>query len=180
MSEHGEQLSTQLGRALLSRSWMMSCAESCTGGGVAQEITAIAGSSHWFEAGFVTYTNEMKQRLLGVPQSCFSGPEAPGAVSEETALAMAEGAMRTAETHCSVSTTGIAGPNGGSAEKPVGTVWIGWAWQDDEGQVQSRARRFHFPGDRTAVRRHSIVAALEGMLEIVNTVPVADENTNTG
>jgi nicotinamide-nucleotide amidase len=162
------QLSTQLGRALMKRKLMLATAESCTGGGVAEAITAIAGSSAWYEAGFVTYSNVAKQMLLGVPRQCFEGPTAPGAVSEETALAMAVGALEKTGASCSIATTGIAGPNGGSKEKPVGTVWIAWAWKDADGVVESEASRFGFPGDRGAVRSHTVEAALDRMLTLVD------------
>ncbi len=169
MSTHREQLSIQLGHALLARQWCIATAESCTGGGVAQAITAVAGSSRWFEAGFVTYSNEAKQRMLGVDRNCFFGPTAPGAVSEEVAQAMAVGALRSANAQCSVSTTGIAGPNGGSAEKPVGTVFIGAAWLDEDGSIRCEVEKFHFPGDRRQVREATVITALEFILKLINT-----------
>jgi nicotinamide-nucleotide amidase len=169
MSTHCEQISIQLGRALQARRWCIATAESCTGGGVAQAITAIAGSSTWFEAGFVTYSNEAKQRMLGVNSQCFIGPDAPGAVSEEVAQAMAIGALRSANAQCSVSTTGIAGPDGGSAQKPVGTVFMGAAWLDEDGTIRCEVEKFHFPGDRKQVREASVAAALEFILRLINT-----------
>ncbi len=169
MSTHCEQLSIQLGQVLLARKWCIATAESCTGGGVAQAITAIAGSSNWFDAGFVTYSNEAKQRVLGVDSNCFIGPMAPGAVSEEVAQAMAVGALRSANAQCSVSTTGIAGPDGGSTEKPVGTVFIGAAWLDKDGSFLCEVEKFHFPGDRQRVREATVVAALEFILKLINT-----------
>lgn len=169
MSTHCEQLSIQLGRVLLARKWCIATAESCTGGGIAQAITAIAGSSSWFDAGFVTYSNEAKQRMLGVDNSCFTGPEAPGAVSEEVARALAIGALRMANAQCSVSTTGIAGPNGGSAEKPVGTVFIGAAWLDVDDSIFCEVEQFHFPGDRQRVREATVITALEFIMKLINT-----------
>jgi nicotinamide-nucleotide amidase len=169
MSTHCEQISARLGRTLLAREWSISTAESCTGGGVAQAITAVAGSSSWFEVGFVTYSNEAKQRLLGVDSNCFNGPSAPGAVSEEVAQAMAIGALHSASAQCSVSTTGIAGPRGGSAQKPVGTVFIGAAWRDEDGSIRCEVGKFHFPGDRRQVREATVVTALEFILKLINT-----------
>jgi len=169
MSIDREQLSTQLGCALLARQWCIATAESCSGGGVAQAITDVAGSSSWFDAGFVTYSNEAKQRVLGVDRNCFFGPGAPGAVSEEVAQAMAIGALRSANAQCSVSTTGIAGPNGGTAEKPVGTVFIGAAWLDEDGSIRCDVEEFHFPGNRQQVREATVITSLAFILKLINT-----------
>ncbi|CAE7161823.1 pncC [Symbiodinium microadriaticum] len=137
----------------------MATAESCTGGWIAQSLTALAGSSAWFDTGFVTYSNAAKQRLLDVPPVYFV-TGGPGAVSEETVLAMTGGAIAHSEASAAVAVSGIAGPDGGSKDKPVGTVWI--AWQVDE---QADARCFHFDGDREAVRLAAVAEALSGLLE---------------
>jgi len=133
-------------------------AESCTGGWIAKCITDIDGCSQWFDTGFVTYSNAAKQRLLQVPASLFE-LGAPGAVSEERVGAMTAGALATRRAQLAVAVSGIAGPDGGSREKPVGTVWIAWQWEE-----QALARCFHFAGDREAVRLATVVAALEGCL----------------
>lgn len=132
-------------------------AESCTGGWVAQEITALAGSSDWFECGFVTYSNEAKTRMLGVSPELFV---TDGAVSEAVVIAMAEGAVVNSLANLSVSISGVAGPGGGTPEKPVGTVWIGWYC---EGVVDARC--FHFTGDRQAVRSSAVTEALKGLIK---------------
>ena len=169
MSSEQLALSHSLGEALQLRGWQVSTAESCTGGGVAETITAVSGSSGWFSCGFVTYSNLAKEKLLDVPATLFTGADAPGAVSEETVLAMARGAINVSGADVAVSTSGIAGPDGGSPDKPVGTVWIAWAVRDlTSPTLQSRARCFHFEGDRAAVREQSVVAALEGLLTMVD------------
>ncbi len=137
----------------------MATAESCTGGWIAQSLTALSGSSSWFDCGFVTYSNAAKQRLLGVPAELLI-PGGPGAVSKETVLAMTRGAITHSQATAAVAVSGIAGPDGGSAEKPVGTVWI--AWQVDD---QADARCFQFDGDREAVRLATVEAALSGLVE---------------
>ena len=136
-------------------------AESCTGGWVAQEITALAGSSDWFECGFVTYSNEAKTQMLGVPSELFV---TDGAVSEAVVIAMAEGAVANSLASLSVSISGVAGPGGGTSEKPVGTVWIGWYL---EGGVVD-ARCFQFAGDRHAVRSSAVTEALKGLIKQLN------------
>ncbi|WP_206041734.1 CinA family protein [Acidovorax sp. SRB_24] len=139
---------------------MLATAESCTGGLVAAACTEIAGSSQWFERGFVSYSNAAKTELLGVPAALI---EAHGAVSEPVARAMAEGALAHARAQASVAVTGIAGPTGGSADKPVGTVWFAWCVAG-----QTRSERVRFAGDRAAVRqatlRHAL-ARLAGWLQ---------------
>jgi len=150
-------LAGKLGVAALARGVTIATAESCTGGLVAGAITAIAGSSAWFERGFVTYSNLAKEQQLGVPASTI---ERYGAVSEETARAMADGALRHASAQWAVAVTGVAGPDGGSAEKPVGTVWFAWA-----GPGRSEALRRHLGGDRQAVREASVRVALEGLVD---------------
>lgn len=155
-----EALAADLGRALQLAGAHVTTAESCTGGGIAEAITRIAGSSAWFEAGFVTYSNEQKTRQLGVPAPLF---EQVGAVSREVVEAMARGAQRGSGARFAVAVSGVAGPGGGSPEKPVGTVWLAWAVAD-----RIFARRFQFAGDRQAVREQSVEAALVGLISLVN------------
>lgn len=142
----------QISRVLLARGQMLATAESCTGGLIAAACTELAGSSQWFERGFVTYSNAAKTAMLGVPAALI---EAHGAVSEPVARAMAEGAVAHSAAQASLSVTGVAGPTGGSADKPVGTVWFGWCVG---GQTHSEVQ--HFTGDRTTVRtqaqRHAL------------------------
>ncbi|WP_404385851.1 CinA family protein [Caenispirillum salinarum] len=140
----------------------LATAESCTGGLIAGCLTAIAGSSGVMDRGFITYSNEAKTEMLGVPAGMI---EAHGAVSEPVAEAMAAGARERAHVGVAVSVTGVAGPGGGSEDKPVGTVWIGLAREGKE----AYAKRHHFDGDRTAVRKQSIKAALRMVLEELRT-----------
>jgi nicotinamide-nucleotide amidase len=150
-------LAARLGAAALARGAMIATAESCTGGLVAGAITSIAGSSGWFERGFVTYSNLAKEQQLGVAPSTI---ERFGAVSEETATAMAQGAVRGAAAQWAVAVTGIAGPDGGSPDKPVGTVWFAWV-----GPNHLQALKRQFDGDRAAVREASVRVALEGLVD---------------
>ena len=150
-------LAIDLGRRLKARGLKVATAESCTGGWISMEITAVAGSSDWFDCGFVTYSNEAKRELLDVPADTL---EAHGAVSEAVALAMAGGALRHSRADLAVSVTGVAGPGGGTAAKPVGTVCFAWVGL---GRAEAATRRFG--GDRESVRRQSVAAALEGLLE---------------
>jgi len=151
-------LAAELGRRLAARGAFAATAESCTGGLVAGAITAIPGSSGWFDRGFVTYSNEAKLELLGVDPRTL---ERHGAVSEATARAMAEGAIQASRAQVAVAVTGIAGPDGGTPAKPVGMVCFAWAGR--EGPVT--AATHHFPGDREAVRRASVVVAVRGLIE---------------
>ena len=146
----------RLAQALTARGWMMATAESCTGGLIAGACTDRAGSSDWFERGLVTYSNAAKTALLGVPADLIA---AHGAVSEPVARAMAAGARAHAPVQVSVAVTGVAGPGGGSAAKPVGTVWFGWATPQG---VETECVRFD--GDRAAVRQATVVHALAGLL----------------
>jgi nicotinamide-nucleotide amidase len=155
--EHPADLVTALARELKARGWMMATAESCTGGLIAGACTEVSGSSDWFERGFVTYSNAAKHGLLGVPTALI---EAHGAVSEPVARAMAAGALAHAPVQLTVAVTGVAGPTGGSADKPVGTVWFGWATPDG---VFTEHRRFD--GDRAAVRQATVRHALAGLLQ---------------
>jgi nicotinamide-nucleotide amidase len=144
---------------LPARGWMMATAESCTGGLIAAACTERAGSSDWFERGFVTYSNEAKHELLGIDMALI---EAHGAVSEAVARAMVEGAIARSRAQAAVSVTGVAGPSGGSPDKPVGTVWFGWSVA---GQVRSERRRF--AGDRAAVRAATVHYALQTLAELL-------------
>ncbi len=156
-------LAKEVGQAIRSRQIMLATAESCTGGWVAKLITDIPGSSHWFDRGFVTYTNQSKQEMLGVPAELLA---THGAVSEQTVQAMALGALRNSAARLTLSISGIAGPGGGSAEKPVGLVWFGWAMRRD-GAEEPRSWTAHhiFDGDRDAVRRQAVATSLRGVLE---------------
>ena len=155
------KLVRQLAGKLLSKKLFMATAESCTGGWIAQSLTALPGSSNWFDTGFITYSDDAKQRLLKVPGTLLGG--GPGAVSEETVLAMSSGAIANSRANVAVAVSGIAGPDGGSEQKPVGTVWIAWQWES-----KSLARCFHFSGNREAVREAAVVAALQGTLMLVD------------
>jgi nicotinamide-nucleotide amidase len=150
-------LAQAVGRAALARRVRIATAESCTGGLVAAAITAVAGSSDWFECGFVTYSNAAKVRQLGVPPATI---ERFGAVSAETARAMAQGALAASGVPWAVAVTGIAGPAGATPDKPVGTVCFAWA-----GPAGTEASRGVLPGDRAAVRRESVRIALQGLLD---------------
>jgi nicotinamide-nucleotide amidase len=138
------------------RKLMLVTAESCTGGWIAKTLTDLPGSSAWFDAGVVTYSYEAKEALLGVNPRTL---ERYGAVSEEVALEMVSGALARFGAGVAVAVTGIAGPSGGTADKPVGTVWVGWKRRGGYGHAQL----FHFPGDREAVRRQTVAAALNGL-----------------
>lgn len=153
-------LAEQAGHALQRRGLLLATAESCTGGGVAQAVTEIAGSSAWFECAFVTYSNAAKERLIGVPADVLA---AHGAVSVETAAAMAQGALAHSGAQVALSTTGIAGPGGAVPGKPVGTVCFAWALPG-AGTVTDRQV---FAGDRQAVREQSVVHALQGLLRLL-------------
>jgi nicotinamide-nucleotide amidase len=156
-----DSLAAQLGAALLARKLMIATAESCTGGLVAAAITSIAGSSAWFDRGFVSYSNQAKHDMLGVPLALI---EQHGAVSEEVARAMAEGALANSQAQVAISITGIAGPSGGSAQKPVGTVWMGVALRTPQG-ITTQATLHHYPGDRAQVR---LQAATDALLTAIN------------
>lgn len=152
-------LALSVGRSLRCAGLTIATAESCTGGLIAKCLTDIAGSSDYFDRGWVTYSNAAKHDELGVRLATL---ERHGAVSEAVALAMARGALRKSPARVSIAVTGIAGPVGGSADKPVGTVWIAWGLQREAG-IQVYARLFRFRGGRNAIRRQAAVAALEGL-----------------
>ncbi len=150
-----------LGAALQARGWWVTTAESCTGGGIAQAITTIAGSSAWFDRAYVTYSDNAKIELLRVDAMTLARH---GAVSRETALAMASGALQAARAEVAVAVTGIAGPGGGSLEKPIGTVWVGYAVR----RCAASAQCHLFKGDRDAVRMQTVDAALAGLLRLLD------------
>ena len=152
-----EAILIQISAQLLTRGWMLATAESCTGGMIAAACTDLAGSSQWFERGFVTYSNAAKTELLGVPTALIAQH---GAVSEPVARAMATGAVARSHAQVAVAVTGVAGPTGGSADKPVGTVWFGWS---TDGVVTTEMRRF--AGDRAAVRQATLAHALRGVVQ---------------
>ena len=152
-----DALAKKLGQRLKAQRQKLVTAESCTGGWAAQVVTSVAGSSDWFERGFVTYSNDAKHELLGVSQSTL---KKHGAVSEEAAREMAQGALARSKGTLALAVTGVAGPGGGSPEKPVGMVCFAWVHGKD---LRSETR--HFSGDRESVRRQSVIRALEGCLE---------------
>ncbi|WP_165475074.1 RNA 2',3'-cyclic phosphodiesterase [Legionella yabuuchiae] len=152
------ELAEELGEVLSARKIRCAVAESCTGGSLAGTITSIPGSSAWFDRGYITYSNLSKTEMLGVPDRIL---RTHGAVSEETARAMAEGVISHSDVEVSVAITGIAGPGGGSADKPIGTVWIAWA-----GDMQpTYSQCYHFVGNRPAIRHQAVQTALEGLIK---------------
>jgi len=153
-----------VGKLCLAKNLSIASAESCTGGQIAWLLTSIAGSSNWFERGFVTYSNEAKHENLGVPMELI---KTYGAVSEETALAMAEGALAHSKADVSIVTTGVAGPAGGTAEKPVGTVWIAVCQRG----TKAEAQKFVFSGDRLSIRDQACMQALIGLKQIPIALP---------
>ncbi len=160
------EIANQVGVALKSKGWMITTAESCTGGGIAEAITAVAGCSAWFDRAFVTYSYEAKVEVLGVRQSSL---DEYGAVSEQVVQEMARGALRHSRAHVAIAVSGIAGPAGGTPEKPVGSVWIAWATRDSidaNGALNSVviSKRYLFSGDREAVRQQTVVKALTELL----------------
>ena len=161
------QLAAQLGRQLQAAGAQVSTAESCTGGGIAEAITRIPGSSTWFEAGYVTYSNAQKSKQLGVPAELFA---TVGAVSREVVEAMVRGAQAHSGARYAVAVSGVAGPDGGSVDKPVGTVWL--AWGDGE---RLHSVRKQFSGNRQEVRRQTVEAALAGLSRLL-----AKENPSAG
>ena len=150
----------ELAEILQKKGWMMASAESCTGGLIAGACTDLSGSSNWFERGFVTYSNAAKTEMLGVDAALI---EAQGAVSEAVARAMATGALRHSHAQVSVAVTGVAGPTGGSLDKPVGTVWFGWCVAET-----STSEMHRFAGDRAAVRLQTVQLALTRLVELLD------------
>jgi nicotinamide-nucleotide amidase len=154
------KLAEEVGAALKARGLMLATAESCTGGWVSEAVTMVPGSSDWFERGFVTYTYISKREMLGVKEATLARH---GAVSEEVVREMAEGALARSHAQVAVAVTGIAGPSGGTTDKPVGTVCFAWGMKD--GKPRSETKRFS--GDREAVRRQSVEHALKGVLALL-------------
>jgi nicotinamide-nucleotide amidase len=155
-------LVSELAAALRQRGWHMATAESCTGGMIAAACTDLAGSSDWFERGVVSYSNEAKMQLLGVPSALLAQH---GAVSEPVVRAMVEGVQRSSATDLAVAVTGIAGPAGGTPAKPVGLVWFGFALRGVGGAVHVGSEQRRFDGDRAQVRRATVEHALRGLLQ---------------
>jgi nicotinamide-nucleotide amidase len=156
-----DNLAAKVGEALKSHGMMLATAESCTGGGIAQAITEVAGSSAWFERGFITYSNLSKQQMLGVRESTL---KQHGAVSEMTVREMVAGALQHSAAQVAVSVSGIAGPDGGTAEKPVGTVWFAWGIRNGE----AVAKRYQLSGNRAEVRAQAVHVALQGVINLLN------------
>ena len=160
------EIANQIGAALKLKGWMIATAESCTGGGIAEAITAVPGCSAWFDRAFVTYSYEAKVEALGVQQSSL---DEYGAVSEQVVQEMARGALGHSRAHVAIAVSGIAGPAGGTLEKPVGSVWIAWATRDSidaNGALNSKviSKRYLFSGDREDVRQQTVVKALAELL----------------
>ena len=168
MSSH--TLTEQLADVLQQHGWMLATAESCTGGMIAASCTNLSGSSNWFERGFVTYSNEAKHEMLGVDSALITQH---GAVSEAVARAMALGAMRRSQAQVTLAVTGVAGPMGGSTDKPVGTVWFAWATPSDTGPTLGaetawvKTECMQFNGDRAAVREAATQHALRTLLDLL-------------
>ena len=156
---NASDLTKTLAQILLSRNWTVSLAESCTGGLVCATLTELAGSSEWFERGYITYSNEAKTQCLGVPSELIGSH---GAVSEQVATAMATGARIHSGSNVGVSITGVAGPSGGSTEKPVGTVCFGWATEN-----QTLTKTMHFDGDRQKIRQQATEFALTELVALL-------------
>ena len=155
-----EKLAAQIGESLQACGMLLATAESCTGGGVAQAVTEVSGSSAWFERGFVTYANIAKMEMLGVRQNTL---EVHGAVSEAVVREMAEGALQHSHAHIALAVSGIAGPAGGTPEKPVGTVWFAWSLRGGE----TVAQVYHLDGSRAEIRRQSVQIALQGVQQLL-------------
>ena len=154
-------LAAQVGGLLKAHGLMLATAESCTGGGVAHAITGIAGSSAWFERGFIAYSNQAKQQMLGVNEATLNQH---GAVSEAVVREMATGAIQHSHAQVALAVSGIAGPGGGTPDKPVGTVWFAWC-------IKGRmcvARMHHFAGNRAEVQAQSVRTALQGVVDLLN------------
>lgn len=156
-----QHLARQVGIALTQHELMLTSAESCTGGWLGQTITSVAGSSAWYERGFITYATISKHEMLGVSTATL---EQYGVVSEQTAREMAEGSIARSHAQVAIAITGIAGPEGGTPEKPIGMVCFAWALKD--GLARSETR--HFSGDREAVRRQSVAVALQGIIDLLH------------
>jgi len=156
-----QQLARSVGDRLLARAGTLVTAESCTGGWIAKACTDVAGSSRWFQGGVVAYSNALKAALLGVPEGLLAQH---GAVSEPVVRAMAAEVLARTDGTVAVAVSGVAGPDGGTADKPVGTVWLAWAWREQDGSLRTETRRERFPGERDEVRRRAVWCALERLL----------------
>lgn len=166
------RLAVRLGDALKEHRYFLSTAESCTGGWVAQVVTSVPGSSAWFDRGFVTYSNAAKREMLGVCQSTL---DQYGAVSEEVVREMASGVFAHSTAQVSVAVSGIAGPEGGTPGKPVGTIWLAWAVRDRG----CSARVAHFAGDRDMIRQQAVMSALQGCIDIISQYGKLDSGAAT-
>ncbi len=163
------RLAAKLGKSLRERKLILATAESCTGGWVAKVVTAVAGSSEWYDRGYVTYSDAAKSEMLDVSGETIAEH---GAVSEPVVRAMAEGAIAKSGAHIAVAISGIAGPLGGTPIKPVGTVCLSWAMEGQE----TRSSSTHFAGDRNMVRQQAVMAAIQGLVELVaESSPVTEE-----
>jgi nicotinamide-nucleotide amidase len=165
-----ETLAGIAGARLKSAGFLLASAESCTGGWVSQAVTAVAGSSEWFDRGFVVYSNEAKREMLGVAGDTLARC---GAVSEDVAREMAVGAIDRSRARLALAITGIAGPSGGTPGKPVGMVCFAWAVREDapapaRGGIEARSETRHFGGDRESVRRQAVIRALQGVIELLD------------
>ncbi|MRI34922.1 damage-inducible protein CinA [Endozoicomonas sp. OPT23] len=162
MNSNLEQKARTLADLLLKANLRLATGESCTGGWISQLLTSIPGSSEWFEGAVVSYSNAMKHKFLGVPEEVIRHS---GAVSQSVVESMALGVVKNLNVPLSVTVSGVAGPGGGSPEKPVGTVWIGWCFDN-----QVRSKLFLFSGDREQVREQTVAAALDGLIKVVQTI----------
>ena len=166
MSEDISTLASRLARRLVRAGATLSAAESCTGGWIAQTATAISGSSRWFDRGFVTYSNRAKIEMLGVAPATIGEY---GAVSGETAEEMVRGALAAAQVEIAVAVTGVAGPDGGTPQKPVGMVWFGWGTKNTEPVT----KKLYFAGDRESIRAQTVSVAIDGLLELTAALATA-------
>ena len=156
-----QRLARAVGDRLMARAGTLVTAESCTGGWIAKACTDVAGSSRWFQGGVVAYSNLLKVAFLDVPEGLL---ERYGAVSEQVVRAMAAGALTRTGSTVAVAVSGVAGPDGGTADKPAGTVWLAWAWREQDGSLRTETRRELYPGGRDEVRRWTVRCALERLL----------------
>jgi nicotinamide-nucleotide amidase len=156
-----------IAQGLLAKHWRLALAESCTGGLVCAQLTELSGSSAWFERGYITYSNQAKTECLGVPAELI---QSHGAVSEQVAKAMAQGAQHNSGANVAISITGIAGPTGGTTEKPVGTVCFAWSMSKDNGEHLIECQTQFFLGDRSAIREQAAEHALSELLRLLNTL----------
>lgn len=158
-----QRVAARVGEALKARGYFLATAESCTGGWVAKVVTSVAGSSQWFDRGFVTYSDASKQDMLGVTDDTLAQH---GGVSEQVVREMAEGAVARSGAQVALAISGIAGPEGGTPAKPVGTVWMAWAAEG----IETRCRATHFAGDRDMVRQQAVMASLQGVMDMIDSV----------